>query len=159
MKNLVKDDFETTFVCIGSNIQASILVTMILKDLGVKNIICKATNHVQGKVLERVGASQVIYPEESMGEKIALASIRPTVIEHFRFSQEYSIFEIKVPSNYVGKSLKDLDLRTKYGANIMAIRYENNEMNVTPSADYILQKEDLLIILAKTNVIDELIKK
>ncbi|WP_156300483.1 potassium channel family protein [Streptobacillus canis] len=158
LKNIVKDDFEIAFVCIGSNIQASILVTLQLKELGINKIICKAVSHTQGKVLKKIGADMVVYPEESMGEKIALASLRPTVVEHFRFSEEYSVFEIIMPEEFVGKTLKDLDLRNKYEANVMAVKYGDGTMNVTPSPNDILKEDEMLVMLLKTEMIDKIIK-
>ena len=122
LKNIVKDSFDAAFVCIGSNIQDSILVTLMLKELDVKNIVCKAETKIQGKVLEKLGADQVVYPEELMGEKIAYSVMRPTVIEYFKFSNEYSVFEIKVPKIFIGKSLLELNLRHKYSTNVIAIR-------------------------------------
>lgn len=157
LKKAIKDDFDTAFVCIGSNIQSSILVTLHLKEIGLKRIICKAISHTQGKVLEKIGATEIVYPEESMGEKVALASLRPTVIEHFRFSDEYSVFEIKIPSKYIGKTLKELDLRNKYDANVMAIKDANDNMNVTPNPNMELKENEILVILAKTSVIDKII--
>ncbi|ATA68988.1 potassium channel family protein [Capnocytophaga cynodegmi] len=157
LKNVVKDDFKTAFVSVGDNIQASILITLYLKELGVKNIICKAVNHTQGRVLEKIGATQVVFPEESMGEKIALTVLRPTVIEYFKFSEDYFIYEIKIPNNYVGKTLKDLNLRRKYDVNILAVKHSDGKMNVTPNPETKLNQEDLLIILAKENVIDEIL--
>ncbi|GIM53567.1 potassium transporter KtrA [Capnocytophaga cynodegmi] len=157
LKNVVKDDFKTAFVSVGDNIQASILITLYLKELGVKNIICKAVNHTQGRVLEKIGATQVVFPEESMGEKIALTVLRPTVIEYFKFSEDYFIYEIKIPNNYVGKTLKDLNLRRKYDVNILAVKHSDGKMNVTPNPETKLNQEDLLIILAKENIIDEIL--
>ncbi|WP_064580875.1 potassium channel family protein [Streptobacillus moniliformis] len=158
LKNVIKDDFEIAFVCIGSNIQSSILVTLHLKELGIKKIICKAVSHTQGKVLKKIGADMVVYPEESMGEKIALASLRPTVVEHFRFSEEYSVFELIMPEEFAGKTLKELDLRTKYEANVIAVKYENGSMNVTPDPNDVLKKEETLVLLLKTEMIDKIIK-
>lgn len=159
LKVVVKDDFETAFVCIGSNLQASILATLHLKELGIKNIICKAISHNQGKVLEKIGATHIVYPEESMGEKVALSIMRPTVIEQFKFSDEYSVFEIKIPKRYIGKTLKELDLRSKYEANVMAIKNSQGKMDVTPDPNEILNEETILIILTKSNIIDKIIKE
>ncbi|CAM3062274.1 TrkA family potassium uptake protein [Streptobacillus felis] len=158
LKNVIKDDFDVAFVCIGTNIQSSILVTLQLKELGIKKIICKAVSHTQGKVLKKIGADMVVYPEESMGEKIALASLRPTVVEHFRFSEEYSVFEIIMPEDFIGKTLKELDLRNKYEANVMALKYSDGTMNVTPNPNDILRENDMLIMLLKTEMIDRIIK-
>lgn len=92
-----------------------------------------------------------------MGEKIALTVLRPTVIEYFKFSEDYFIYEIKIPNNYVGKTLKDLNLRRKYDVNILAVKHSDGKMNVTPNPETKLNQEDLLIILAKENVIDEIL--
>lgn len=157
LKNIVKDSFDAAFVCIGSNIQDSILVTLMLKELDVKNIVCKAETKIQGKVLEKLGADQVVYPEELMGEKIAYSVMRPTVIEYFKFSNEYSVFEIKVPKIFIGKSLLELNLRHKYSTNVIAIRTQG-EFNITPSPEYKFKKEDTIVVLGKTEGIGALMK-
>lgn len=159
LKVILKDDFDTAFVCIGGNLQSSVLVTLHLKELGIKNIICKAVSHTQGKVLEKVGATQVVYPEESMGEKIALNIMRPTVVEQFKFSDEYSVLELKTPKRYIGKTLKELDLRNKYEANVMAIKDPKGCMNVTPDPNELLHENTTLIMLIKCDVIDKIIKE
>lgn len=157
LKNVVKDDFDTAFVSVGDNIQASILITLHLKDLGLKNIICKAVNHTQGRVLEKVGATQVVFPEESMGEKIAYSVLRPTIMEYFKFSEDYFIYEVKVPKSYIGKSLMELNLRHKYEINILAVKHFDGKMNITPDPSIKLNKDDLLIILARENVIGKVV--
>lgn len=158
LKNVIKDDFDTAFVCMGSNVQSSILITLHLKEIGLKNIICKAVSHTQGKVLKKVGATEIIYPEEFMGIRLAERVLTPTVIEHFRFSSDYSVIELEMPETYIGKTLMELDLRNKYDANVMAIKYTNGDMDVTPNPRYKLKKDEVIIILAKTNNISKLIK-
>lgn len=158
LRNVVRDDFDTAFVCLGSSIQNSILVTLHLKEMGINHIICKAVSHTQGKVLEKVGASEIIYAEELMGERLAYRVLKPTVIEHFRFSSEYSVIELEMPESYVGKSLMELDLRNKFEANVMAIKYSDGKMNVTPDPRAKLNKDEVIIILVKTELVDELIK-
>ncbi len=156
LKDVVRDDFETAFVSVGDNIQASILITMHLKELGVNKIICKAVNHTQGKVLEKIGATQVVFPEESMGEKIAYSVLYPTIIEYFNFSGDYFIYEVKIPKSYVGKSLMELNLRHRYEINILAVKHSDGKMNVTPDPNIKLAKDDLLIVLTKANAIGKL---
>lgn len=158
LKKVVRDDFDTAFVSVGDNIQASILITLQLKELGVKNIICKAVNHTQEKVLYKIGATQVIFPEESMGEKVAYSVLRPTIIEYFKFAEDYFIYEVKVPKTYVGKSLMELNLRHKYEINILAVKHFDGKMDVTPDPNIKLNKDDLLIILSRENVIDRVTK-
>ncbi|MDO4881502.1 MAG: TrkA family potassium uptake protein [Capnocytophaga sp.] len=157
LKNVVKDDFDTAFVSVGDNIQASILITLHLKELGLKNIICKAVNHTQGRVLEKIGATQVVFPEESMGEKIAFSVLRPTIVEYFKFSEDYFIYEVKVPKSYVNKSLTELNLRHKYEINILAVKHSDGKMNITPDPTMKLGKDDLLVILARENTIGKIV--
>jgi len=157
LKNVVKDDFDTAFVSVGDNIQASILITLQLKDLGVKNVICKAVNHTQEKVLYKIGATQVVFPEELMGEKVAYSILRPTIIEYFKFAEDYFIYEVKVPKSYIGKSLMELNLRHKYEINILAVKHSDGKMNVTPDPNVKLNKDDLLVILSNQNVIDRVV--
>ena len=158
LKKVVRDDFDTAFVSVGDNIQASILITLQLKELGVKNIICKAVNHTQEKVLYKIGATQVIFPEESMGEKVAYSVLRPTIIDYFKFAEDYFIYEVKVPKTYVGKSLMELNLRHKYEINILSVKHFDGKMDVTPDPNIKLNKDDLLIILSRENVIDRVTK-
>lgn len=158
LKKVVRDDFDTAFVSVGDNIQASILITLQLKELGVKNIICKAVNHTQEKVLYKIGATQVVFPEESMGEKVAYSVLRPTIIDYFKFAEDYFIYEVKVPKTYVGKSLMELNLRHKYEINILAVKHFDGKMDVTPDPNIKLNKDDLLIILSRENVIDRVTK-
>ena len=157
LKNVVKDDFDTAFVSVGDNIQASILITLHLKELGLKNIICKAVNHTQGRVLEKIGATQVVFPEESMGEKIAFSVLRPTIVEYFKFSEDYFIYEVKIPNSYVDKSLSELNLRHKYEINILAIKHSDGKMNITPDPNMKLGKDDLLVVLARESTIGKIV--
>lgn len=157
LKNIVKDSFDGAFVCIGNNIQDSILVTLMLKELNMKNIICKAETKIQGKVLEKLGADRVVYPEELIGEKIAYSIMRPSVIEYFKFSDEYSIVEIKVPKNFVGKTLVELNLRHRFSANVIAIK-NIDKLNITPSPEYVFKESDTIIVLGKINGMGELVK-
>ena len=156
LKNVVKDDFDMAFVSVGDNIQASILITLHLKELGINHIIYKAVNHTQGKVLEKIGATQVVFPEELMGEKIAYSMLHPSIIEYFKFSEDYFISEVKIPKSYVGKSLMELNLRHKYEINILAVKHSDGKMNVTPDPNVRLSQDDLLIVLARENTIGKI---
>lgn len=158
LQNIVKDSFDTAFVCIGTNVQDSILVTLMLKDLNVNNIICKAKTKIQGKVLEKVGATQIVYPEESMGQKIAYSVMNPSVIEYFKFSDEYSIYEVKINKKFVGKTLMQLDFRHKYLANVIAVKDKNGKLDVNPSPNYSFTEQDTLIVLGETKRMGDMIE-
>lgn len=160
LKRVINDDFDTAFVCIGENIQASILVTLALKELKVETVICKAKTRMQGKVLEKIGASSVIYPEEDMGEKIAVKVMLPNITEHFKFSEEYGGFEFKAPEKFIGKNLIELDLRNKYEMNIIGIKKENENSNFIPKPITVIEKNDTLLVIVnynKISVLDKLI--
>ena len=162
LKAVINDDFDTAFVCIGENIQASILITLILKELGIKTVVSKAKTKIQGKVLKKVGATSVVYPEEAMGEKIAIKIIQPNMTEHLKFSDKYGIFEFKTPESFEGKSLGELDLRNKYEMNIIGIKVGKEETNFTPKPSTIIEKDNMLLVIAnydKISLLSKLIEK
>jgi trk system potassium uptake protein TrkA len=122
LKALGIRNFDVGVVAIGDDVQASILVTVLLKDLGVKKVVAKAINDLHGRVLEKVGADKVVYPERDMGVRVAHQLISTNVLDQIELSSDYSILEIMAPEKTVGKTLKDLDLRPKYGISVMAIK-------------------------------------
>lgn len=158
LKKIVEGSFDTAFVCIGTNVQDSILITVTLKDMGINNIIAKATTKVHGKVLEKVGATRVIYPEEEMGSKIAFSVLNPNIIEYLKFSDGYSIIEIKVPKSFIGKTLLELDLRKKYDANIIAIKDENEQINSLIGPNTILNESDMMVVFGDIKKIKNIVE-
>ena len=147
IKKVVNDDFNTAFVCIGKNTQSSVFITVILKEIGIKTIICKAKNELQGKILKKIGATSVVYPEETMAKETALGVIRPNITEHFKFSEKYRMFEIKAPKDFVGKNLIELNLRNKYEMNIIGIK-SKEELNIMPLPNTAISERDILLVIA-----------
>ena len=147
IKKVVNDDFNTAFVCIGKNTQSSVFITVILKEIGIKTIICKAKNELQGKILKKIGATSVVYPEETMAKETALGVIRPDITEHFKFSEKYRMFEIKAPKDFVGKNLIELNLRNKYEMNIIGIK-SKEELNIMPLPNTAISESDILLVIA-----------
>jgi trk system potassium uptake protein len=139
-------NFDCVIVAIGNDMQSSILTTLILKELGVKKVIAKATSKTQGRVLEKVGADWVIYPERDMGSRVAHQLLSPNVLNYIQLSEEYNIEEIKIPSSLTEKSLRELDLRAKYNISVIAIVC-NEEIIITPSPDHIIHEGDLLVVI------------
>ncbi|MBN2982725.1 potassium channel family protein [Cohnella algarum] len=148
-------NFDVVVVAIGQDIQASILTTLILKDLGVKQIIVKAQNELHGKVLSKIGADKVIFPERDMGLRVAHHLVSPNILEHIELSNDYSIVEMKVPSQIVGRNLKQLDIRVKYNCNVLAVK-RDGEMNITPHPDESLNSEDVLVIVGRNDQLNRL---
>ena len=158
IKKVVNDDFDVAFVCIGNDTQSSVFVTVILKEIGIKTIICKSKNKLQGKILKKIGATKVVYPEETMGEEIALSEIRPNITEHFKFSEKYRIFEINAPKEFIGKNLIELDLRNKYEMNIVGIKTKE-ELNMMPFPKTVINENSILLVIANVEKMGMFSKK
>ncbi|RRJ61935.1 TrkA family potassium uptake protein [Paenibacillus oralis] len=148
-------NFDVVVVAIGEDIQASILTTLILKDLGSPLIVVKAQNELHGKVLQKIGADKVIYPERDMGLRVAHHLTSPNVLDYIELSDEYSIVEMRVSSEMVGKNLIELDIRAQFGCNVMAIK-RGARMNISPSAAERLTADDVLVIVGEKNDLTKL---
>ena len=150
LKNLGINNFDVAFVCIGTSIEDSTLVTLTLKELGIPKVIAKAMTEPHGRVLAKVGADEVIYPEVYMGKRVALKEIEPNIVEHMKFTDNYILVEIKAPAKFANKTLLELELRKNYKANIIAIKRENGEMEIAPMGDSVIKKGDTLIVITDT---------
>lgn len=150
LKELGLKNIDHVIVAIGDNIQASILTTVILTDLGIKMITVKANNDYHEKILNKIGAHQVVHPERDMGRRIAHNIISNNILDYLELSDEHSIVEVKAGKRMLGKSLIDLDIRANYGCNVVAIK-QGDDINVSPSADDILIENDVLIVIGADN--------
>lgn len=146
LKSIGIRNFDHVIVAIGDNIQASILTTLILKELGVKHITVKATNDYHEKVLSRIGADQVVHPERDMGRRIAHNIVSNNVLDYLELSDEHSIVEIVASRRLDGNTLIDLDIRAKYGINIVAIK-RGKDIIVSPQATDAIRQGDILIVI------------
>jgi trk system potassium uptake protein TrkA len=152
-------DVDVAIVSVGENFEASILITLTLKDLGVPEIIVKAKSDSQAKVLQKVGATRVVNPEKDMGIRVAKSLVSPRIIDHIELSSDYSLLEMAPPKEFVGKSLKQLDVRAKYGINVIAIKHEQGDIDIAPSADHVIKEGDLLVVIGKNKDIEKVKKK
>lgn len=157
IKNIGLRNFEVAVVTIGSDMQASIMATLIAKEMGVKFIIAKAQNEQHAKVLYKIGADKVILPEQDMGVRVAHNLVSSNILDYIELSSEYSIVEIEVLGEWEGKTLKELDFRKKYGANIVAIKSGKN-VNVSPYADDTINKGDVVVALGSVSDLRKLEK-
>lgn len=146
LKDLGIKNIDHVIVAIGDNIQASILTTVVLTDFDIKKITVKAQNDYHEKILNKIGADQVVHPERDMGKRIAHNIISNNILDYLELSDDHSIVEVKVGSKMLGKSLVDLDIRANYGCNVVAIK-QGKDINVSPSAEDKLQDEDILIVI------------
>ncbi len=138
--------FEHVVVAIGENIQSSILTTLLLKELGVPKITVKAQSDNHEKVLIKIGADQVVHPERDMGRRLANNMLSSNILDYLELSEEYSIVEIQANEKFVGQTLIDLDIRAKYGVNIVAIK-RDHQLIVSPQAVEHIQADDILIVI------------
>ena len=158
VKSLGIRNFDNVIVAIGDDIQASILTTLILKELGVKKITVKAQNDYHEKVLRKIGADQVVHPERDMGRRIAHNMVSNNVLDYLELSEDHSIVEIVANERLAGHTLIDLDIRAKYGINIVAIK-RNNDIIVSPLAHEGIQMKDILIVIGADEDINRFEKK
>lgn len=143
-------NFDVAIISIGSDIQANILSTLLVKEMNVKHIITKANNAMHAKVLYKIGANRVIFPERDMGIRVAHNLCSSNILDYIELSPDFSIAEIVTPKEWEGHSLKDLDLRVRYSVNVVAIKRDDN-IEVSPSADEVIQEGDIIVAIGGTS--------
>ncbi len=164
LRSVGVQNVDTAIVSIGERIEASILVVMILKEMGIKNIIAKAATTLHGKVLDNLGVLRIIYPERDMAVRVAQSLVRPSIVEQLELSEEYSIVELPTPAHLIGKTLKDSQLRSKYRVNLIAIKRKvttekgivKKSWNVNPVPTDVMEEGDILVLIGLNEDIDKL---
>jgi trk system potassium uptake protein TrkA len=141
---------DVVIVSFGEDLAASTLITLRLKEMKVKNIIVKAPNEDHKHVLEKVGATEVIIPEREMADKVAKSLISPNVLDYIPLSDEYTICEIAPPPSFMGKSIAELHLRSKYHIEVIAVREMLPErLIMVPRADFVIKDSDILVVIGR----------
>jgi trk system potassium uptake protein TrkA len=157
LKALGVDNVDVAIVSLGEKMDASILVSLHLKELGLNEIWVKAISEDHGKILKRLGVTEVIHVEKDMAHRIAHNLSRPNVLDYLPVSEGYSIQETSVPQAFTGKSLLDLNLRKRFDINVIAIKELVPERLVlNPEADFILKDSDIMVILGRDQDLDKL---
>lgn len=152
LKALGVQNMDCAVVAIGDDLAESVLVTMNLKELGVPYIVCKAHDEMHRKVLEKLGADRVIIPEKENAVRLARKLSASNLLDYFELDDECSIVEMKVPKPWLGKSLKELNIRAKLGVNIIGIR-QNGKINTVPSPDHSFQESDVVVLLGDNKAV------
>lgn len=148
---------DVAVVTVGQDIRSSILTCMILKEIGVAYVVAKATDELHGKLLEKLGVDRVVYPERDMGVRLANSLGSSNILEYIELSPDYGVAEIVATEEFANKTLRELNLRAHYGANVVAIR-SGNEVKVSPGADDRVHEGDVLVILGSVESLDRLKK-
>ncbi len=156
LRSLGVHHFDICFVCIGGDFQSSLVITALLKELKAKYVVAKAKQDIQADLLSRIGADEVIYPEREMAETLAVRYSANNLFDYIELTEEYGIFEISVPTSWIGRSIKELDVRRKYRINIIGIKYED-ELKLLPGADYCFKEEDHIMLIGKRDEMDKLV--
>lgn len=157
-------DADVAIVSVGEDLEASFLATLHLKEFGIPYIVTKATSKFQGEILEKIGADRVIYPEEEIAEKLVEQLFHPNIINYLQLTDKVGILESPTPDSFVGKTLKQLSLRNKYGINLIAIKRKikkKGEKNIVeevmeiPSAEEKIQEGDILLVIGKKEYLEK----
>lgn len=152
-------NYDCAVVAVGDDVGNSALITLNLKDMGVKEVICKAQSHVHRKVLEKIGADRVVFPEHEMGVKLAQGLSCSNVLNFIEVSDDYGIVELAAPKTWQYKSIRDLDVRNSFHVNVIAVRKssdQNHALNVAPGADCVLEPGDNVVVLGRSEDINTL---
>ncbi|MEK7729614.1 MAG: TrkA family potassium uptake protein [candidate division KSB1 bacterium] len=152
------EDVDVVVVSVGEPIDTSILITLYLKELGVKEIIAKASSVDHGKILDKIGASEIVFPERDMAKRIAYTLRRSTLFDYIALAEGYSIVEMAPAQAWIGKSLNQLDFRKKHKAQIILIKDVIGGGALIPTGEYTVKDSDLLVIMGRDNEMEELSK-
>jgi trk system potassium uptake protein TrkA len=160
-------DVDVAVVSIGENIESSLLVVMQLRELGIQTIVAKAVTPLHGRILEKLGVSRVIFPEREMAIRVAHSLVMPNALDYIELSRDFSIVEIPAPEGFVGRTLKQLELRPKLGLTLIAVKRLPDGggavvTNIAPAAEETIREGDVLALLGsndRLNQLDELLAR
>ena len=145
-------NFDVAVVSIGA-IRDSILVTVLCKEAGVPYVLAKAVDDLHAKVLRKVGADRVVFPERDMGARVAKSLVTPSILDMMELADDYQIAEVRTPSAWCGRTLVDVNVRRNYGLSVLAI-HRGKDFLASPGADTMLREGDVLLVLGKQASID-----
>ena len=153
LRALGAGNFDCAIIAIGDDLAASVLTIMNLKELNVPYIVCKAHDATHRRVLEKLGADRVVIPECEFAGRLARSLSSHNVLDYIELSEDYGILEVPAPKSWVGKSLKDLNVRAKLGVNIIAVE-SGRETNISPAANYVVRAGDIMAILGENKALE-----
>ena len=150
-------NFDMCIVCIGTNFQSSLEITNLLKELGAKYVVSKASRSIQAKFLEKVGADEVVFPDRDVAEKLSVRYSENHIFDYFQLSNDYSVYEVPPLPSWIGKSIAQSNVRFHHHVNIVGVKREGN-FKMVPTADYVFDKDDHLLILGTKENVQKLMK-
>lgn len=157
LRSLGIANFDLCFVCIGTNFQSSLEITSMVKELGGRRVVSKANRDIHAKFLLRNGADEVIYPDRDIAEKLAVRYSANHVFDYIELTPEFSIYEIPPLTEWIGKSIKQVDIRNRYHISVLGIKREG-KAQLMPPADYLIKAQEHLMVIGKKTDIDNILK-
>lgn len=155
MRELGINNFDIAVIATGSNIEASIEATLLCKDAGIDTVIAKATNITHERILQKIGADKIIFPELESGQRLARVISGSNLLEFIEFSSEFSLAEIRVHEAWVGKNLMELDFRKEYNLNVVAFERDGKTL-INPNPTTLIEKNDLIVLIGKSEDVDKI---
>ncbi len=153
------DKMDAAVVCIGSVLSESILATLNLKDIGVKHVYAKALSEAHSRILQKIGASEVFFPEKDQAISLAERLNNPNMLDYLPFLEGYSIIQLTPPSRFIGQSLRELNLINRFGVQVVAVKeVVPDRLNLIPTAQFVLKDSDIMILLGPNEALDQLRK-
>ena len=149
-------NYDCAVVATGDDVGNSTLITLNLKEIGVRQVICKAQSHVHRKVLEKIGADRVVFPEHEMGLKLAQGLSSVNVINFIELSDDFGIVELDAPRSWQSKTLRELDVRVRHHVNVIAVRDAQGKLDIAPGGEYVVGKGSMLVVLGRSEDINRL---
>lgn len=152
---------DTVVISLGQDLATSLLAAMIVQELGVRQIVAKAVNPLHARLLSKLGVQRVVFPEQDMGRRVADLLLAPRVVDHLELAEGFAIDEIITPDHFVGRSIRELEVRTRYGVTIVAIRRAHRqpgepEFLVNPTVDEKIRRDDILVVIGETVRLEKL---
>ncbi|MGK5095122.1 TrkA family potassium uptake protein [Deltaproteobacteria bacterium TL4] len=156
------EKFDVVFVCIGEDIEASILVVMILKELGIKTIVAKAINRAHAQILELIGVTQVVHPERDMGQRLAYSYIKPSFLDKLESSPDIDIIEFTAPDSFTNLTIEQARTKTNYKLNILAVISHDKDnlpqWNINPLPEEIIKEGEILVVIGSHQTVAKFLK-
>lgn len=148
LRSLGVNNFDYCFVAVGENFYSSLEISSLLKELGAKYVISKAKRERQAKFLKQIGADEVFFPEREIAEKLAVRYNATNIFDYIELTSEYSIFEIPILSDWIGKTIVEINVRRHYHLNIIAVK-QNTVLNPSPEGTYRFRENDHIVVIGK----------
>jgi trk system potassium uptake protein len=150
VRELGLNNFDVVIISIGSDLESSILATLIAKEIGVKYIVAKVSSEAHAKVLSKIGADKIVFPEKDMAEKVAHSIISSNILDYIELSPEYSIMELAALEEWKNKSIGQIDMRRRYRINVLAVKH-GDKINMFPKAEDIIGDEDIVVAVGRND--------